>query len=134
MTIIGCLLSWLICQECPLSVLSHANSLLAFSKTQLKHCLLCVCLVAFNSLPPHGVYPPGSFVRGIFQARIWSGLPFPTPGDLPNPETEAVSLESPAVGQQIHYCTAWELQHPKYFSLRACPCCFFSGENLFPRY
>ena len=31
--VLGCLLSWLICQECPLSVLNHANSLLAFSKT-----------------------------------------------------------------------------------------------------
>ena len=29
---------------------------------------------------------PGSSVDGIFQARIyWSGLPFPTPEDLPDP-------------------------------------------------
>ena len=27
---------------------------------------------------------PGSFVHGIFQARILGGLPFPSPGDLPN--------------------------------------------------
>ena len=26
---------------------------------------------------------PGSSVHGISQARIWSGLPFPSPGDLP---------------------------------------------------
>ena len=26
---------------------------------------------------------PGSSVHGIFQARIWSGLPFPSTGDLP---------------------------------------------------
>ena len=31
--------------------------------------------------------PPGSSVYGIF----WSGLPFPTPGDLPNPGNELVS-------------------------------------------
>ena len=39
---------------------------------------------------------PGSSIRGIFQARIlgfsrqeyWSGLPFPSPGDLPNPRIE----------------------------------------------
>ena len=31
----------------------------------------------------------GSAVHGIFQARIyWSGLPFPSPGDLPNPGME----------------------------------------------
>ena len=29
--------------------------------------------------------PPGSSERGILQARI---LPFPSPGDLPNPGTE----------------------------------------------
>ena len=31
---------------------------------------------------------PGSSVHGIFQARVLSGLPFPSPGDLPNPEIE----------------------------------------------
>ena len=28
---------------------------------------------------------PGSSVHGILQARIWSGLPFPSPGDLSGP-------------------------------------------------
>ena len=32
--------------------------------------------------------PPGSSVHEIFQARILSGLPFPSPGDLPNPGVE----------------------------------------------
>ena len=27
----------------------------------------------------------------------WSGLPCPTPGDLPNPETEHMSLAPPAL-------------------------------------
>ena len=27
---------------------------------------------------------PGSSVHGIFQAKYWSGLPFPSPGDLPD--------------------------------------------------
>ena len=31
---------------------------------------------------------PGSSVRGIFQARVLGGLPFPSPGDLPNPGIE----------------------------------------------
>ena len=31
---------------------------------------------------------PGSFVNGIFQARILSELPFHTPEDLPNPGIE----------------------------------------------
>ena len=40
---------------------------------------------------------PGSSVHGISQARIWSGLPFPSPGDLPNPGIKPMSLESPAL-------------------------------------
>ena len=31
---------------------------------------------------------PDSSVYGIFQARYWSGLPFPSPGDLPDSGTE----------------------------------------------
>ena len=31
---------------------------------------------------------PGSSVHGILQARILSRLPFPSPGDLPDPGTE----------------------------------------------
>ena len=34
---------------------------------------------------------PGSSVHGIFQARIMSGLPFPSPGNLPNPGIKPVS-------------------------------------------
>ena len=35
--------------------------------------------------------PPGSSAHGILQARIWGGLPFPSPGNLPDPEIELVS-------------------------------------------
>ena len=28
---------------------------------------------------------PGSSVHEILQAKYWSGLPFPSPGDLPDP-------------------------------------------------
>ena len=38
--------------------------------------------------------PPGSSVHGIFQARILSRLPFPPPGDLPDPGTEPASPAS----------------------------------------
>ena len=38
--------------------------------------------------------PPGSSVHGILQARIWSGLPFPSPGDLSDPR---IKPKSPAL-------------------------------------
>ena len=41
--------------------------------------------------------PPGSSVHGILQARMLEWLPFPPPGDLPNPGIELVSLTPPAL-------------------------------------
>ena len=35
--------------------------------------------------------PPGSSVHGISQQEYWRGLPFPPPGDLPDPGTEPTS-------------------------------------------
>ena len=34
---------------------------------------------------------------GFLRSEYWSGLPFPSPEDLPNPETEPVSLVFPAL-------------------------------------
>ena len=34
--------------------------------------------------------------------RDWSGLPFPTPGDLPDPEIKSMSLASPALTYSSH--------------------------------
>ena len=34
---------------------------------------------------------------GFSRQKYWSGLPFPPPGDLPNPGIEPVSLASPAL-------------------------------------
>ena len=41
--------------------------------------------------------PPGSSVHAISQARNWSGLPFPPPGDLPDPGIKPMSPVSPAL-------------------------------------
>ena len=38
--------------------------------------------------------PPGSSVHGIFGQEYWSGVPFPSPGDLPDP---GIELGSPAL-------------------------------------
>ena len=34
---------------------------------------------------------------GFSRQEYWSALPFPSPGDLPDPETEPASLMSPAL-------------------------------------
>ena len=40
---------------------------------------------------------PDFSVRGIFQARSWSWLPFPIPGDLPDLGIEPATLMFPAL-------------------------------------
>ena len=38
---------------------------------------------------------------GFFRQEHWCGLPFPTPGDLPNPGIESASLMSPALAGEF---------------------------------
>ena len=46
--------------------------------------------------------PPGSSVHGIFQARILEQvLRFPSPGDLPEPGIEPMSLAPPALADSL---------------------------------
>ena len=59
-------------------------------------CTFCVYIVISQSCPsssdPIGCSLPDSSIHGISQARYQSGLPFPTPRDLPHPGIESVSL------------------------------------------
>ena len=50
-------------------------------------------LIVSDSLWPHDCSPSGSSAYGIFQAsKYQSEVPFPSPGDLPDPGIEPVSL------------------------------------------
>ena len=56
---------------------------------------LCVCaqsLVLSDSLQPHGLQPTSPLSMGLSRQEYWSGLPFPAPGDLPDPGIEPMSL------------------------------------------
>ena len=47
---------------------------------------------------------------GFSRQEYWSALPFPSPGDLPNPETEPTSLKSPAqAGGSFTTSATWEI-------------------------
>ena len=41
---------------------------------------------------PTGCSPPGSSVHGISQQEYWTGVPFPSPEDVPDPGIEPVPL------------------------------------------
>ena len=57
--------------------------------------------------------PPGSSVHRIFQREYWSGLPFPSPGDLPDPwiklssptlQADALTSEPPGKPIYVYIC------------------------------
>ena len=74
--------------------------------------MYAVCAQLYPTLQPCS--PPGSSVHRIFQQEYWSGLPFPTPGDLPDPGIEPMSPMSPTLGG-IFFTTqaTWEPYHSR---------------------
>ena len=67
--------------------LSPPNKILCLRAKSLQSCL--------TLLWPQGLGIPLSM--GFSRQESWSGLPFPSPGDLPNPGAEAPSHTSPAL-------------------------------------
>ena len=55
---------------------------------------MCVAQLFWTLCDPKDCSPPASSVHGILQEGDWSGLSFPSPGDLPDPDIES---ESPAL-------------------------------------
>ena len=81
------------------------------------YCCVCsvtqLCPTLFDLMDCN---PPGSSVLGILQARMLeNGLPFPPPGDLPNPGIETVSPVSPALAGR--FFTPEPLVKPKWVLL-----------------
>ena len=69
--------------------------------------------------------PPGcSLSTGFPRQGYWSGLPFPSPGDLPDPRIEPVSFMSPALAGRIlllsHLGSSFWNPHAAAESLQSC--------------
>ena len=62
---------------------------------------VCVCahayLVMFDSATSQTVDRPASLSMGFSRQEYWSGFPFPSPRDLPNPGMESMPLGSSAL-------------------------------------
>jgi len=55
---------------------------------------------------------------GFSRQEYLSGLPFPSPGDLPNPRIKPTSLKSPALtGMFFTTSTPWESPHIEYYTV-----------------
>ena len=64
-----------------------------------------------------------TLVRMAVIKRYWSGLPFPTPGDLPHPGIKPASLSSPAlVGKFFATSATWEAHDSRGWHLHKLWC------------
>ena len=73
---------------------------------------------------PMGCSLPGSSVHRIIQEEYWSGLPFPSPGDLPDPGIEPTSpalqadsllSEPPGKPKVMFYIILMHISHFMFF-------------------
>ena len=107
--------------QCILSL--HSNCVLSAHRIilQLKHsiyksCLKMHCvyvLCCFSCVPPFAtlcaVAHQALLSMGFSRQEYWSGLPCPSPGDLPSPGIEPMALISPALtGGFFRTSTTWE--------------------------
>ena len=88
-----------------------------------------MCSDVSNSLQPmvpwtvaHQASLPLEFSR----QEYWSGLPFPTPGDLPNPGIKTVILASPALaGGFFTNCITWKVTYQVAIFVSSITCVIF---------
>ena len=69
--------------------MQHNNS--QFLKAILPVFVVVVLLLCPTLLQPHGLQPAALLSMGFPRQEYWSGLPFPSPGDLPNPGIKPTS-------------------------------------------
>ena len=67
---------------------------------------VCLCVYVSNSVTPRTAAHRAPLSMGYSRQQYWSELPFPSPQDLPNPETEPLSLGFPAL--VFTASTTWE--------------------------
>ena len=92
------------------NVLSPAH----YSYSPCPFLCVCVCTLSCAGLftAPWTVAcqaPQAPLSMGFSRQEYWSGLPFPPPGDLPDPGIEPVSLSSPTLtGGSFTTSATWE--------------------------
>ena len=84
---------------------------------------VCVCMLRCTQLfaTPWTIACQTPLYMVFSRQEYWSGLPFPAPGDLPDPGSKPASLASPTLQQTLYHCTIWEafsyfLDYTKYKS------------------
>ena len=75
-------------------------------------CGMCVLSHVRLFAAPWTVACQAPLSREFSRQQYWSGLPFPTPGDHPNPGNEPASPASPALAGGFYHCATWEAPRP----------------------
>ena len=100
----------------------QALSLLEVRSANVQKLCVCVCVCVCVCACACAVTQSWFFVTpwtaahqaplsmGFSRQEYWSGLPFPSPGDLSNPRIETMSLESPANESESHSVVSNSLQ------------------------
>ena len=105
-----------ILQYCKVKGEREVNPIYLSMKVKVKQLVAHSCPTLCD--PMYCSTPPGSSVRGFFRQEYWSGLPCPSPGDLPDPGIEP---GSPAL--QVDSLPAELLGKPHSKACCCCCCC-----------
>ena len=85
----------------------------------------------FNSLQLWTIACQAPLSVEFLRQEFWSGLPFPTPGYLPDAGIKPVSLASPSLaGWLLYHCTTWEAPTPLESASNADPSYVTQGQGL----
>ena len=97
--------SWTIVHSPPFCCLTGCQLWAVCTQSCIQQIIVCAqsCVTLCN---PMDCSPPGASVWNSSRQESWSGLPFPTPGDLPGPGVEPVSLASSTLARWILYHAA----------------------------
>ena len=90
---------------------SWSDCVQLFATLYVSYSLTGLVLQSCPSLQPHGltIAHQAPLSMGLFSQDYWSGLPFPPPGDLPDPGIEPRSPASPArAGRFFAHWATWE--------------------------
>jgi len=87
---------------------SSASMALHIAFIIINMCVGALCHIRLFATP-RTVACPAPLSMEFSSQDYWSGLPFPSPGDLPDPGIEPTALASPALaGGFFTTSTAWE--------------------------
>ena len=84
-------------------------------------CVFSYSVISDPFVTPWSAASQDPLSMGFPRQEYWNGVPFPTPGDLPDPGMEPAFLVSPALANRALITSAsWETQEFNIYCIRQC--------------